>query len=213
MPLASTSRKRRLPDDAGELRNGVVGHDARAGIVMLVNTPPGAALFRVIEIKAADDPALAPNEDLGKLVFWFDPDPYGHSSGIKPIHGYPLPIGIDQISTAVIDKADAPAANVHRPEPHGFDLIRDISRAMTCERSDSVDRAAGKNTVQPRWKVAVSRLSRFLHGWLSPSERIWRAVGQSEHPAKVTGHDDRARRQQCRQHVEIANGQAGAPNG
>lgn len=180
---------------------------------MLVNMPPGAALFRVIQIKPADDPALTPYEDLSKLVFWFDPDPYGHSSGIKPVHGYALPIGLDQISTPAVDKSDVPTRNEGGARPHGFDLIRHIRGAMSCECSGSAYRTAAEDAVQPGWEMVKSRFSRFLHRGLSPSDCIERAVRQGKHPAEIARQDYRARSQEGRQHVEIANGQGGPPNG
>ena len=72
--------------------------------MILVRTPPGVALYKLVLIKPADDPNFALDEGFSDLVFWFDPDFNGHSSGIKPVYPQPLPVSVSKVQPAVVKK-------------------------------------------------------------------------------------------------------------
>jgi hypothetical protein len=164
--------------------------------MLLVKTPPGAALFRVVQIKPADNLGLAPYEDLSKIVFWYDPDPCGHSSGLKPVYGDPLPVGIAEVVSTVVEVAESPATDMH-----GFtarDRLNLINRAEQV-RADALVRAGRiqarerEDAVQSGRLLTEAQRTHLLQGDLSEVALVLLAISVVEDAAPVTGAAERFR--------------------
>lgn len=106
--------------------------------MILVRTPPGVALYKLVLIKPADDPNFAPDEGFSDLVFWFDPDFNGHSSGIKPVYPQPLPVSVSKVQPAVVEKAEPPASDMQgRIRVDGNDLVDRTHKILAVSKESS----------------------------------------------------------------------------
>ena len=163
---------------------------------MILQRPPrGAALYKLVEIKPADDPNLVPYEDLGALLFWYDPDPGGLSSGIKQVYPQPSPVSVGEVIAALIQETEFPA-----PEVDGMALGDRLNlihrtenqRADVLIRAHRGDARKGEDAVKARGLLTEAQRASLLHGDLSTIGRILHATWVLNDPAEISGQDHSA---------------------
>ncbi len=158
---------------------------------MIRERPPrGAALYKLVEIKPADDPNLVPHEDLGALIFWYDPDPGGLSSGIKQVYPQPSPVRVGEVIATLIEAAEIPAPEVNgMPLRHRLNLIhRAENRALvTMVDAHRGDARAGEDAFKARGLLTEAQRAGLLEGDFTEVGRILLAAWMTEDPAPVAG--------------------------
>lgn len=163
---------------------------------MILQRPPrGAALYKLVLIKPADDPSLVPYQDLSTLIFWYDPDPYGHSSGIKQVYPQPSPVSVGEVIAALIEKTEAPAADmVDLSLADRLNLIHrtENQRADALIRAHRGDTRKGEDAVKARGLLTEAQRADLLQGDLSTVGRVMCTTWVPNNPAEVARQDDGA---------------------
>ena len=169
-------------------------------------TPPlGAALFKIVAIKSADYPNLTPDKDFGDRIFWYDPDPYGHSSGLREVYPQPSPIVIGEIMSAVIEQAKRPTADMHHfTVEQRLNLIdrAEHIRAQVLIRAHRLLRGERENAIEPGRLLTEAQRASLFEGDLSEVAGVMLAASVIDHPAEITGQNDRSDFQQHRGDVK-----------